>query len=197
MSLANYTDLQASVASWLNRTDLTTQIVDAIRMFEARANRLLRVREMQATLASTALSSGAANLPTGFLEFEELRSVTSGKTLQPKSLESIRRQDTTASGDPAYFAVAGTQVVCWPQSGNIQGTYYVAIPALASNATNWLLTSHPDIYLLGSLEEMSMYIKDDERIPLWARKCAALMEHLQSASERSEFAGGPIRMTVR
>jgi hypothetical protein len=197
MSLANYTDLQASVASWLNRPDLTTQIVDAIRMFEARANRLLRVREMQATLASTALSSGAANLPTGFLEFEELRSVTSGKTLQPKSLESIRRQDTTASGDPAYFAVAGTQVVCWPQSGNIQGTYYVAIPALASNATNWLLTANPDVYLFGSLEEMSMYIKDDERIPLWARKCAALMEHLQSASERSEFAGGPIRMTVR
>ena len=46
MALANYTDLQAVVADFLNRSDLTDIIKDWIRMAEAEFNRLLRVREM-------------------------------------------------------------------------------------------------------------------------------------------------------
>lgn len=197
MSLANYTDLKASMADWLDRTDLTTQIVDFIRMAEARMNRLLRVRQMQATLAETALVSGAMTLPTGFLEFEELRAVTADPyTLQPKTIEWIRNKPAD-TGDPIYFAVTGTEVVCWPTGGSITGSYYQEIPALSANATNWLLTSHPDIYLFAALEEAAIFTQDDARMRLWASKAAGLMEHLQSDNQRATFGGGVLSVRAR
>jgi len=44
MSLANYTDLLASVATWLNRTDLTSVIPDFVTLAEERIARDLAER---------------------------------------------------------------------------------------------------------------------------------------------------------
>ena len=45
MALTNYTELKASIANWLNRTDLTTEISeDFITLAEADFNAKLRVR---------------------------------------------------------------------------------------------------------------------------------------------------------
>ena len=71
MALANYTDLLASIAGWLNRTDLTAVIPDFVTLAEARIARDLRLRR-QVTLASVIVSDEnvTAALPTGFLEIE-------------------------------------------------------------------------------------------------------------------------------
>ena len=47
MSLSNYADLKAAVATWVNREDLTTTIPDFIRLAEARVYRLLRVPSLE------------------------------------------------------------------------------------------------------------------------------------------------------
>ena len=44
MALSNYTELQASVADFLNRGDLTSVIPDFIKMTESELNRVLRTR---------------------------------------------------------------------------------------------------------------------------------------------------------
>ena len=44
MSLTSYTELQQAIADWLERADLATRIPDFIVLFEAAANRRLRVR---------------------------------------------------------------------------------------------------------------------------------------------------------
>jgi len=46
MSYTNYTELQASVAGYLGRSDLTTEIPDFIRFAELRLGRELRTRPM-------------------------------------------------------------------------------------------------------------------------------------------------------
>ena len=49
MALTNYTELKASLANWLNRSDLTTEIADDfIKLAEADFNSKLRVRSMMA-----------------------------------------------------------------------------------------------------------------------------------------------------
>lgn len=201
MALANYTDLQAAVLSWTHRAgDSAVEAIvpDCIRLAEARFNRTLRVSSMEETLAETALSSGAASLPTGFLSFKEVRYVgDTNYTLQPKSLEFIRAQETNTGNGARYFAVTGTQIVCWPESGSIKGTYYKEVPALASNSTNWLLTAHPDLYLFATLTEMALWLEDDSRIPLWAEKASALLDMVQRADDRNLFDGGPLAARAR
>lgn len=197
MAISTYSELQSAVASWLHRDDLTSIIPDFIRLAEARFNRVLRVRGMEETLSSTALTDGAVTLPTGFIAFKELRCDASPSyTLEPRPLEWVRNQPTLASS-PIYFAVSGTQVVCWPQSGSITGTYYEEIPALASNETNWLLTSHPDLYLFATLVESVLYTQDDSRLPIWADKAAALIDQVQSQDNANAINGGPLTARVR
>ena len=51
MSLANYSGLKASVANWLNRTDLTAEIVDFIELAENRISHELRIPAMEKTIS--------------------------------------------------------------------------------------------------------------------------------------------------
>ena len=47
MALTTYTELKASLANWLNRSDLTTEIADDfIKLAEADFNSKLRIRKM-------------------------------------------------------------------------------------------------------------------------------------------------------
>lgn len=200
MAISTYTELQIAVLSWTHRdgdTAFTALIPDFVRMAEARFNRILRTRAMEADFAQVALSDGAASLPADFLAFKELRFVGDvSYTLQPKSLEWIRSHDASAS-EPRYFAVTGSQVVCWPTAGDIAGTYYEEIPSLADNSTNWLLTAHPDLYLFATLTEAALYMQADDRIPLWAEKASSLLDAVQRTDDRDSFDGGILAVVAR
>jgi hypothetical protein len=201
MAIATYTELQDEIASLTHRTGdsaFTAKVPLFIRLAEARFNRVLRVSDMEETLGTTALSSGAASLPTGFRAFKEVRYVgNTNYTLIPKSIEWIRAQETDTGSAPQYFAVTGTQIVCWPENGSIRGTYYKEVPALASNSTNWLLNKHPDLYLFASLVEAALWMHDDSRIPLWAEKASALMDLVQTEDSRNQFDGGVLAARAR
>ena len=64
MSYTNYTDLQASVAGYLGRSDLTTEIPDFIRFAELRLGRELRTRQM--------LNSATAPMIANSLEIQPI-----------------------------------------------------------------------------------------------------------------------------
>ena len=57
MALGTYSDLQAAVVGWSNRSDLAALIPDFIMLAEERMNRELRVRQMETPLAATAIAS--------------------------------------------------------------------------------------------------------------------------------------------
>jgi hypothetical protein len=50
MAITTYAELKTAIASWLDRSDLTSTIPDFITLFEAVANRRLRVRQMEKTI---------------------------------------------------------------------------------------------------------------------------------------------------
>jgi hypothetical protein len=199
MSITTYAELSTAIASWAHRNDtaFTDLIPDFVRMAEARFNRVLRVAAMEASFSS-ALTSGAATLPTDFIAFKELRfDGTRDYTLRPKPIEWIRDQDDTDTANARYFAVTGTSVVCWPTTGPIKGTYYQQIPAIQTNSTNWLLTGHPDLYLFASLMEAALWAQDDSRLQLWGEKTASLIDAVQRADDRNQFDGGILAVSVR
>jgi hypothetical protein len=200
MAISNYTELQAAVIAWAHRdgdAGFAALVPDFIRLAEARFNRVLRVRAMEETLASTPIASAAITLPAGFLAFKELRyDASPSRSLEPRPLEWVRGQYPDA-GPARYFAVTKTEAVFWPSTGSVAGTYYEEIPALASNSTNWLLTNHPDLYLFASLVESVLYTQDDSRIPMWAEKTAALIDSVQSSDNANAINGGPLTVRAR
>jgi hypothetical protein len=198
MAISTADELRTAIANWTKADDLETdRLNEFIAIAEARFNRDLRVRAMLNTMSSTALTDGSASLPSGFLAFEELRyDGDFSHTLQPKSLEWIRAQESNTN-EPRFFAIDGSQVICWPTSGNIEGTYYKALDSLASNSSNWLLTSHPDLYLFACLEEAAIFENDMQRGSLWGNRAAALLDQIQRDDVDNSFMGGVLAIRAR
>lgn len=197
MSISTATELKTALANWAKRDDLSDRMDEFIVLAEAGINRSLRVRAMEASLASTALTDGAVTLPSDFLAFKELRYDGSPSyTLSPRPLEWIRAQSDLADW-PIYFAVTGLEVVCWPQSGSVKGTYYKAIPSLASNSSNWLLTQAPDLYLFAGLTEIAVYSMDEGRAVMWRQRARALIDEIQSSDNANQLNGGPLTVRAR
>lgn len=201
MSLDTADAFRTACGGWINNTEATTaRLNDWTTLFESEFNRKMRVKGMEATMNSTTLSSGAASLPTGFLAWKELRlDGATDYTLQPKSLEWIRAQGDTSTGDAQYFAITSTQVICFPPSGPIKGTYYKALTSLAglTSTANWLLTASPDLYLAGVLTEAFVFLEDDNKAAMWRDRAKAILKDMDTNDEQDDFEGGPIAVRAR
>lgn len=171
MALSTYSELQAAVADWLQRGDLTTQIPDFIALCEARLNREVRFRQ-QIQRATTEFSDQYITLPGDYAEIKDMLLLSN----PPRSLIFItmQRMDdlkiSNATGTaPYYFTIVGNTLELYPVGGDCTGemTYYKQIPALSVDSTNWLLTKHPDIYLYGTLLQAAPYLRDDDRALVW------------------------------
>jgi hypothetical protein len=73
MSITNYTDLKATIASYLARSDLTAQIPDFIQLAETRLRRELRIRQMlKVVTTATVAGDSTVELPSDYLQMRDL-----------------------------------------------------------------------------------------------------------------------------
>ena len=196
MAISTYSELTAAIADWLNRSDLTSAIPSFISLSEAQMNRNLRVRQMVSRSEAT-IDTKYSALPAGFLETKNFK-VISSNPITPIEFATEEQLDdydasTTAAGKPKYFGVVGNQVRVHPSPDTgytCELVYYAQIPALSgTNTTNWLLTSSPDAYLYGALSQSAPYLKDDERIAVWASLYTSALESIKNADIKSNGAG--------
>lgn len=199
MALTTYTELKASIADWLNRTDLTTTIPDFISLAEAQIERTLRTRQM-IVRANASFDSEYGAVPDDFLETKSLK-LTSTNPITPLAFLSIDDMDAarshyTASGRPRFFSVVGGQFRISPTPDAAYTTeliYFAKLMKLSSTvASNWLLTSSPDIYLYGSLLQAAPYLQDDARIQTWATLYERALNDLRTADDRGASSGGAL-----
>lgn len=196
--MTNYSDLLASVAMWIHRTDLTSQMPDFIALAEAEFNRRLRVRDMETAIPSTALVSGEYTLPADFEAMKYLKADTSPPQTLLLTTQEYLADKPDQAGTPLYFAISGIKAICWPTSGNIKGVYYAKIPALTSlNTTNWLMTKHPDLYLFAVLEQAAIYTRDTMLEGVMSQRTERLIASINSDSKSAEISGGPLTVRVR
>jgi hypothetical protein len=192
MALATYSDLQSSVASWLARDDLTSVIPDFVVLFEAVANRRLRVRQME-TDATLTMTSGAATLPTDYLAWRTVTSdASSGGELeyvQPTWLRAA--YPAGESGTAKYFTIEGSTLTVGPSDDtDLTLRYFAKVPAL-SGTVNWLFTAHPDLYLFGTLTEAKAFIEDEKRALVWKTRRDGIFDEIERLSNKSRI--GSIR----
>ena len=163
MALTSYAELQASAADWLNRTDLTTQIADFITLAEADMNLVLVENKME-TAATVAIASGLGTLPDDCLDILTV-TMPNGDVLVP---ETDREADKfESSGTSAAVTVSGSSLRIIPPgdaSYNVTLRYRQKVPALSdSNSSNWVLASHPNAYLFGTLSHAESFLVNEDK----------------------------------
>ena len=198
MALSTYTELKAAVADWLNRTDLTTPIVDFISLAEAEMKRRLR----RATESTTIyISAGNMNGPSDMAEPIALRLSTANgysdiplRLCTPEMLWERRAREGT-TGRPTDYAYFDGQLQFAPvpdQSYDGILLYYQQLtPLSGSNETNAVLTEAPDAYLFGALLQATPYVEHDERIAVWQMKFDNAIEQLNDMRARESYGAGP------
>lgn len=203
MALANYADLQASIAAWMVRTDLAAVIPDFVAIAEARINADVRLRQgISSGSLSTVIGSQNVALPADWLEFDSL--TDNGRQMEYISPSELRdRIDESATLNarvPARYCIDGTNLILTPTPAEMRvlaARYYAAVPPLASNATNWLLTKYPNIYLYASLVSGYQYLLNDERANYWGNLYGQAVSVAQGADERAQTSGSKLTIRTR
>lgn len=203
MAFTTYTELKATVASYLARTDLTNQIPDFIKLAELRLRRELRLRNMlKVSTTTAAANSSTVELPSDFLEMRDLHFNTNPIAVLKYQSPNIfyRNSDTTVSGRPNTYTVLAQdfQLAPIPDTDYTLQMLYYAAPAYLSdtNATNAFLETCPDLLLYGSLAEAAPYLMDDARIQTWASLYDRGLGALTISDDQGEYAGSPLTITV-
>lgn len=196
MSITNYTELQSAIAAWMVRSDLTSVIPDFITLFEAAANRRLRVRQ-QETAGTITMSSGTGTVPTDYLAWRRLTwpgsTAVELEYLNPSYLRAL--YPTAPSGTPRHWTIEGSSILTRPydtDDTSLNFLYYAKVPALSASATtNWLLTAHPDLYLFGSLVEAQAYVIDAEKAALWKLRRDELFDEVTNLGALTQAPSAP------
>lgn len=205
MSLENYTELQADIASFLNRDDLTAAIPSFIRLAEANMDRDLRHWRMEARVLAETVSQYLAR-PDDWVETIRLHALTpqgpQALTLLSGQAMNEERQRTAATPRcPRYYRHVEDSFELFPTPDATYAfelQYYKRLVRLSDTVqTNWVLEEAPDAYLYGALVHTAPYLQHDERIATWAALAGAAMQRLNQSSKKATESGSGLRMRNR
>lgn len=201
MTIASYSELLTELDAWLDRSDLAARIPTFIKLFEARANRQLRVPEMHTeTSFATAVGVAEMTLPSDFLSAREIYLDDDPDVVLAAMAPAVLRNTypTATTGVPAAYSVVGNQIILAPTPDDdytLILNYYQRIPALTEdNPTNWLLEKNPDLYLWGSLCMAEAYLRDDPRLAVWKAAWDEATHEINVQGNRQRNPSSPLAM---
>ena len=206
MAITNYTNLQTTIADFLNRDDLTSVIPTFIQLAEADMNRQVRHWKMESRSTGTQDAGDQyMQIPSDWLETIRLHltgSGTSALTLTSRAaMADIRaKNEDISTVKPYYYTHADGQFELYPtptEATDFELLYYQKIPDLATNSTNWLLTDAPDVYLYGALLHSAPYLAEDARVAVWAQMYSAAVSNVNRAAEQARYSGSGMTLKVR
>ena len=201
MAISTYAELQTAVANWLDRADLTDRIPEFIALAEARMNRILRIRLMEAKYtASSVKAQRNYALPAGYIQMRNLQiNTTPIRPCQYVTPEIYDRlYGSTTTGTPEIYTIIANEIQLGPIPAGVQTIemlFYKKITALSgSNTTEAMLTDNPDVYLYGALLEAEPFIMNDERVGLWAQGFQQAISDLQEQDNKDRHSGSALRV---
>ena len=204
MALSTYAELKTSIANWLNRSDLTSEIADDfIKLTEADFNAKLRIRQME-QIDTVTINAETVTVPTGFISVRSFYILSGNKYpleyLTPSNLFETRGGSRT--GRPRAYTIEAdneTEQFRFGPSPDTSYTgylsYYKAIAALSdSDTSNYILSTHPNIYLYGSLYHAANFLggMDPDQKQNWLQMYIAAMERCENNDKQDSYGGAPV-----
>ena len=196
MAISTYAELKTSIASWLDRSDLTDVIPDFIALAETRHKRDFKIRRMETRVtANTIAGTEYYTLPDDYIAMRNIKLNTDPKTplefLTPEIMDRLNAGSQT--GCPKAYSIKGNNIQLRPIPDGIyeiEVAYYKTFAPLSdSNTTNDMLTHHPDVYLYGALVEADSYLQNDKRIITWQGFYKEARKAIIESNERDRHSG--------
>lgn len=194
-AIASYADLITEIRDLMDDADYRQDIIDrAIRKAEAQFNRELRTLDMETRTILT-VTGELTQLPADFLElryvFQEGSPDTPLRSMSPAGMLSTYYG---VSGVPQAYAIEGNMLRVGPVGPTtLEMVYYKTIPQLSDGqVSNWLLATHPDIYIAGTMYWLCFRERDSDGMANWAQLTGTLLASLATASTRARWGAAPL-----
>jgi len=200
MSIGNYAELQAAVANFMARSDLSNQIPDFIQMAESRMSRELETREQEKRSQAT-LTAGDEYilLPNDFREVREVKINASPIRVltyySPSALDSM--YSSNGQGMPEGYSIVGLEMKMRPipdSAYTSEIVYIGSLPNISAVTTPILFTRSPDLYLYGALAEGYAYLLDEARAAQYDQKFTRILEEIKVDEQRSHYGTGSLQI---
>jgi hypothetical protein len=196
MAFSNYSELKTSIANFLARDDLTSQIPDFIRLAEARMSRELDTRSMEKRATATTVAGDSyISLPTDLREIRNVQLNTDPvKTLEYYTVQMINTDYAgQGQGKPKAYSIVGTEIMLRPTPDaayTLEIVYGENVQALSDEDTNnTILSRHPDAYLYGSLMNAYTYLMDETRASQYDQLFTRIMDEIIRDTEKARYGG--------
>lgn len=191
-----YTDLSAKIVDWLDDSNLTASVDDFILLAEARFNRMIRHTDME-SFTTLAVTGETVTLPTDAIGIKIMWIDGSpDDQLEELSLAALKQLYGGQSGTPQAYAIAGGNIYFGPapSTATVQCVYYAKLANLnGTNASNWLIASHPDIYLYACLTMAEARGWNDGRLSLLKGALDEALSELTKAGQAKRYGGAPLQ----
>lgn len=193
MAINTYATLKTAMASWLDRTDLTSSLSDFVSLAEVDIRNDVRIQAME-QYASGTLSGATLPHPTRYLEARAL--TVGGKNYIYATPEVFAAKSDAGASDRIFTAIGQTFYVLNASSGDAYTLiYYAAFASMsADDDTNWLLTNYPNVYLFGACRQAGIYLEDDAKISKYTALYQDAVGRLVSRERQSAVSGSALVM---
>ena len=201
--ITSYATLQSTVADFLARDDLTTQIPVFVQLAEAEMSRLLNTREQERRVQAT-VRAGVRhiNMPEFLREYRMVK-VTSPKevVLDFLPLDVVESDYGDQQGTPRCYTIVGDDLRFAPIPSTeigVEMVYTENVPALSeARPNNRMLLRSPDVYLHGTLKHAHSFLLDEARAQYHAALFTQAMAAVAQDAEASRFGRGPLTIQLR
>lgn len=221
MAIDTYATLQSALADTVNRDDLSADVTNfspaqiegaikrAIAYSTIAIERDLIARgghkSMETITNSLATAAGTETLtlPTGF-KGARLFAITSDpyqvlEFVDPNTL--FTQYPSLATAKPEKYTLISGVVYLRPIPDAVYSTrliYNAALDVLSdTTTTNWLLTSHHDIYIAAGMVELCIYLENDERLQYWRGFYDQKMNDLMGDDRQVRWAAVPSKPSLQ
>lgn len=186
MGIANSSDLKASIARYINRSDLADDIIDFIRLTEARIVGDFAENQLLSKLTETETITTDANPKA--LDAGYRGTVVAYLDTNPKGVLDYMTPDSffsrwasSETGKPKMYTIQGSNIHFGPSPDSSYSLvhWFVKMPDIETDGTNTLLTNHPNLYLYGSLSEAYDFLGNDKQANKYERRYLQVLDNLE------------------
>lgn len=202
--MTTFSQLKSDVAAWVDKDDLSSQIPTFINNGIQKANRKLRLIDME-TISSHKLATGKNyfDLPDRFITLINVFTDTNPETkltyVTPEQMTLQVKPDGTL---PKSYTIVDGKIktdLLVPLTSNITTKLWISYmrgyPLLENDSdTNWLLQNAYDLMLYLSVMSAEFFIINDERVPKVKALAEEAIDELNVMAEEGRYSGDTLRI---